>query len=269
VSREEGPTGEVSDPAPLVLLHEDDDVVAVQKPAGEPVIPARDGSAQDCVQRRLERQIGRRLWVIHRIDKDASGVVVFARNAEAHRALSLAFEHRQVSKVYVAFAAGAIEPPEGRLDVPLHAARKGKTRPARPGEPGAQAATTEYATQKRWPMPGPDPRGTRVASSNDVDSVATITLLEARPLTGRHHQIRVHLRSAGTPILFDPLYGRGLMPAALAGAPCARLALHARRIDLPSPGREGRVVVEAPLAADLAALAEWLDALGHGEPVGG
>lgn len=251
----------MSDPAPLVLLHEDDDVVAVQKPAGEPVIPARDGSAQDCVQRRLERQIGRRLWVIHRIDKDASGVVVFARHAEAHRALSLAFEHRQVSKDYVAFAAGAIEPPEGRLDVPLHAARKGKTRPARPGEPGAQAATTEYATQKRWSMPGLQPAG---AAERGV-----ITLLEARPLTGRHHQIRVHLRSAGTPILFDPLYGRGLMPAALAGAPCARLALHARRIDLPSPGREGRVVVEAPLAADLAALAEWLDALGHGEPVGG
>ena len=130
----------MTDPAPLVQLHEDDDVVAVQKPSGEPVIPARDGSAQDCVQRRLERQLGRRLWVVHRIDKDASGVVVFALNAEAHRALSLAFEHRQVSKTYAAFVAGAIEPPEGRLEVPLHPARKGKTRPARPGEPGAQAA---------------------------------------------------------------------------------------------------------------------------------
>ena len=138
----------MTDPAPLVLLHEDDDVVAVQKPSGEPVIPARDGSAQDCVQRRLERQLGRRLWVVHRIDKDASGVVVFALNAEAHRTLSLAFEHRQVSKTYAAFVAGAIEPPEGRLEVSLHPARKGKTRPARPGEPGAQAATTEYATQQ-------------------------------------------------------------------------------------------------------------------------
>lgn len=233
--------------APLVLLHEDDDVVAVQKPSGEPVIPARDGSAQDCVQRRLERQLGRRLWVVHRIDKDASGVVVFALNADAHRALSLAFEHRRVSKAYTAFVAGSIEPPRGRLDVPLHPARKGKTRPARPGEPGAQAATTAYATQKRWTL---------------------VSLLEVHPLTGRHHQIRVHLRAAGVPILFDPLYGRGLMPEALAGAPCARLALHARRIDLPAPRGEGRVVVEAPLAPDLAALVEWLDACGHAEPVG-
>lgn len=237
----------MTDPAPLERLHEDDDVVAVQKPSGEPVIPARDGSAQDCVQRRLERQLGRRLWVVHRIDKDASGVVVFALNAETHRALSLAFEHRQVSKTYAAFVAGSIEPPQGRLDVPLHPARKSKTRPARPGEPGAQAATTEYATQKRWTL---------------------VSLLEAHPHTGRHHQIRVHLRAAGVPILFDPLYGRGLTPGALAGAPCTRLALHARRIDLPAPRGEGRLVIEAPLAPDLAALAEWLDARGQGEPSG-
>ena len=247
----------MSDPAPLALLHEDDDVVAVQKPSGEPVIPTRDGSAQDCVQRRLERQLGRRLWVVHRIDKDASGVVVFALNADAHRALSLAFEHRQVSKAYTAFVAGSIEPPRGRLDVPLHPARKGKTRPARPGEPGAQAATTGYATQKRWTL-----------APSSLGMASVVSLLEAHPHTGRHHQIRVHLRAAGVPILFDALYGRGLMPETLAGAPCTRLALHARRIDLPAPRGEGRVVVEAPLSADLAALAEWLDACGHTEPVG-
>ena len=255
----------MSDPAPLVLLHEDADVVAVHKPSGEPVIPARDGSAQDCVQRRLERQLGRRLWVVHRIDKDASGVVVFAPNAEAHRALSLAFEHRQVSKTYAAFVAGSLEPPQGRLDVPLHPARKGKTRPARPGEPGAQAAETEYATQKRWTLPADSSSpGGAEAPRND----SAVSLLEAHPHTGRHHQIRVHLRAAGVPILFDPLYGRGLMPVALAGAPCTRLALHARRIDLPSPRGEGRLVIEAPLAPDLAALAEWLDARGRGEPIG-
>jgi tRNA pseudouridine32 synthase/23S rRNA pseudouridine746 synthase len=236
---------------PLVLLHEDHDLVAVAKPAGEPVIPARGESARDCVQRRLERQVAGRLWVVHRIDRDASGVVVFARNADAHRELSLAFEHRQVVKAYAAFVAGSIEPPRGRLDVPLHAARKGKARPARPGEPGAQKSETEYATRKRWTLTG-----------------ELISLLEAHPLTGRHHQIRVHLRSAGTPILFDPLYGRGLMPGALAGAPCARLALHARRIDVPAPRDGGRVVVEAPFPPDLAALVEWLDARGGGETVG-
>jgi 23S rRNA-/tRNA-specific pseudouridylate synthase len=253
----------VTGPAPLVLRHEDDDIVAVEKPSGEPVIPTRDGSAPDCVQRRLERQLGRRLWVVHRIDKDASGVVIFALHAEAHRALSLAFEHRLVSKAYTAFVAGAIEPPRGRLDAPLHSARKGKTRPARPGEPGAQAATTEYATVRRWTLASSS-RGAPVASG----AAGVVSLLEAHPHTGRHHQLRVHFRAAGAPILFDPLYGRGLMPGALAGAPCARLALHALRIDLPALRGEGRVVIEAPLAPDLRALAEWLDACGHGGPAG-
>jgi 23S rRNA-/tRNA-specific pseudouridylate synthase len=90
--------------------------------------------------------------------------------------------------------------------------------------------------------------------------MTTVCLVEAQPVTGRHHQIRVHLRSAGAPILFDPLYGRGLMPDWLAGAPCERLALHARRIEIPAPRGGGRLVVEAPLAADLLALSGWLDA---------
>ncbi len=234
-----------------MLLHQDHDLVAVAKLPGEPVIPARGEPVSACLQKRLERELGRRLFVVHRIDRDASGVVVFALNADAHRAVSLAFEHRQVTKSYVAFVAGSLDPARGRIDTPLHGARKGKTRPARPGEPGAQPATTEYATRRRWLL-----------------GAATVSLVEAHPVTGRHHQIRVHLRSAGAPILFDPLYGRGLVPEALAGVPCERLALHARRIDLPSPRGGGRVIVEAPLAPDLAALEEWLDASGQGHTIG-
>jgi tRNA pseudouridine32 synthase/23S rRNA pseudouridine746 synthase len=244
---------------PLALLHEDHDLVAVAKPSGEPVIAARGEPRSACLQKRLESRLRRRLWVVHRIDRDASGVVVFALNADAHRVVSLAFEHRQVTKTYAAFVTGAIEPARGRIEVPLHGARKGKTRPARPGEPGAQPATTEYATRKRWIL-SPDATG---APRDD-----TVCLVDARPVTGRHHQIRVHLRSAGTPILFDPLYGRGLMPEGLAGAPCARLALHARRIELPAPRGSARVVVEAPLEPDLAALADWLDVHGRGQTIG-
>ena len=234
-----------------VLLHQDHDLVAVAKPPGEPVIPARGEPVSACLQKRLEHALGRRLFVVHRIDRDASGVVVFALNPDAHRAASLAFEHRLVTKTYVAFVAGSLDPSHGRIETPLHGARKGKTRPARPGEPGAQPATTEYATRRRWSL-----------------GEATLSLVEAHPVTGRHHQIRVHLRSAGAPILFDPLYSRGLLPEALDAAPCDRLALHARRIDLPAPRGGGRVVVEAPLAPDLAALADWLDANGQGHAIG-
>ena len=135
--------------------------------------------------------------------------------------------------------------------MPLHAARKGKTRPARPGERGQQSAATDYATQRSWRLGG-----------------ETASLVEAHPVTGRHHQIRVHLRSAEAPILFDPLYGRGFAPGALAAAPCSRLALHARRIEIAAPRGTGTLVVEAPLAPDLTALREWLDEHGAGEDVG-
>jgi RluA family pseudouridine synthase len=230
----------------LARLHEDRDLVAVAKPPGEPVIAARGEPAAACLQKRLERELGRRLWVVHRIDRDASGVVVFARNPDAHRELSLAFEHRRVRKTYDALVAGAVEPWRGRVDTPLHGARKGKARPARRDEPGAQPATTEYTTVSRWAL-----------------GAAVVSHLEAHPVTGRHHQIRVHLRSLGAPILFDPLYGRGLMPEVLAEAPCSRLALHARRIELPAPRGSGQVVVEAPLPPDLVALVEWLDSRGQ------
>ncbi len=232
---------------PAVVLRPDDivtlegeGIVAVAKPPGEAVIPARGEAADACLQRRLERQLQRRLWVVHRIDRHASGVVLFATNAGAHRLLSIAFEQRRVAKSYRAFTAGVPAPPNGRLELALHGARKGKTRPAAAGEPG-QTATTEYATLGAWRL-GED----------------AIALVEARPLTGRHHQIRVHLRAAGTPILFDPLYAGGRTPAALAAAPCSRLALHALRIEVPLPDGNARLAVEAPLAADLEALARWL-----------
>jgi tRNA pseudouridine32 synthase/23S rRNA pseudouridine746 synthase len=237
----------MSDPYPSVV-HQDEAVLAVAKPPGEPVIPARGEEPLACLQRRLEAQRGERLWVVHRIDRDASGVVVFARNAAAHRALSLAFERREVGKLYEAFTAGAPEAARGRIGIALHAARRGKTRPAAEGEPGARAAETDYAVRKRWVRP-----------------TGTVASLEARPRTGRHHQIRVHLRAIGAPILFDPLYGRSTMEEPLREAPCRRLALHARRLELPSPAGDGRLVVEAPLAPDLVALRAWLDAHWNGQ----
>jgi RluA family pseudouridine synthase len=216
--------------------------VAVDKPPGETVIAARGEPTETCLKSRLEQQLGRRVWVIHRIDRDASGLVAFALSAAAHREMSLAFERRAVTKTYVAFVAGEPDADEGSIDVPLHAARRGKARPARPGEPGACDARTDIRLRERWRR-----------------DTARVCLVEAHPLTGRHHQIRVHLRSVGMPILFDPLYGRGLMPPGLEGAPGRRLALHAQRLGLPSPGGEGRLVLEAPLAEDLARLREWLD----------
>ena len=228
---------------PIPVLFDADDLVVVDKPAGLPTVPAPGAPADASVRAVLERQLGARLWVVHRLDQDTSGVIVFARTAAVHRALCLAFEARQARKTYVAFTLGAPAPREGRIDTPLHPARRGKVRPALPGEAGAWKSATRYVVRRRWEREG-----------------ASVAMVDAHPETGRRHQIRAHLRSIGTPVLFDHLYGRASAGAGLDDAPVSRLALHASRLVLPDPAAPGRThEFEAPLPADLAALFRWLD----------
>jgi RluA family pseudouridine synthase len=229
---------------PIPVLFADADIVVVDKPTGLPTVPAPDVPSDRCVRAVVEHQLGARVWVVHRLDRDTSGVLLFARTAASHRRLCLAFEERRVRKTYVAFTLGVPAPREGRIDTPLHQARRGKVRPALPGEDGLWVASTRYTVRKRW--------------ERDKASVA---MVETHPETGRHHQIRAHLRSIGTPVLFDRLYGRTSAGAAADGAPLARLALHASRLAVPDAEQAGVTrTFEAPLAADLTALLHWLDA---------
>ncbi|RPJ54038.1 MAG: RNA pseudouridine synthase, partial [Acidobacteria bacterium] len=138
-----------------MVIHVDREVIAVAKLPGETVIPAPGIDSGDVLRARLERESGERLWVVHRLDRHTSGVVVFARSAAAHRALGMAFELRQVEKRYVAFTAGAMPAASGRIDIALHAARRGRTRPARQGEEGAREAVTDYRVLQTWPRPAP------------------------------------------------------------------------------------------------------------------
>jgi tRNA pseudouridine32 synthase/23S rRNA pseudouridine746 synthase len=226
--------------APISFLYEDADLVVVDKPAGVPVIPAPGVPPGTCLRDQVSAALGGRIWVVHRLDRDTSGVAVFARSAAAHRALSMAFEGRDVAKHYVALVAGTPSPPRGTIAIHLHEARRGKTRPARPDEPGAREAETAYEVTRAW-----------------GSGTWTVARVDAAPLTGRHHQIRVHLKAIGTPILGDRRYG----PAAALDLPVPRLALHAARIDVPHPvTAKRRVVAESPWPADLATLTEWLDA---------
>lgn len=212
------------------------ELVAVDKAPGIAVVPAGGEPASACLQHRLAEERGERLWVVHRLDRDTSGVVVFARTAEAHRELSLAFEDRRVEKAYLAYAAGPLDA-ELRIETPLHAARKGKTRPAVPGERGAKDAVTDVEVERRW------------RCGDDV-----VCRVRCRPETGRHHQIRVHLRSAGVPVVHDPLYGRATRHGPLAEAPCDRAALHAASLTLP-----GHETITAPVPDDMLGLEAWLD----------
>lgn len=216
------------------ILFEGAGVLAVDKPAGMLVIPGR-AEGEPSLREALEAKLGRKVFVVHRLDRDTSGVLVFALDAERHRSLSMAFESGQVRKRYVALVEGRVEAPQ-LIDAPLSPGRKGRMRVARPGEEGK-------------------PSRTRV---RPVETFAAASLVEAEPLTGRTHQIRVHLLHMGHPLLFDHQYGRDtpLTEKDVGGTGdavvLARTPLHAARIEWPAlQGVEPRAL-ESPLPEDMA-----------------
>jgi len=178
------------------ILFEDEHIVAVDKPSGRPTIPGR-GDVGEALNAELERRLGRRLFVVHRLDLEASGVVVLAKDAETHRLLCAQFEGRGAKKVYLAAVAGAMTG-EGTIDAPLKEFGSGRVAPSADGK----------KSRTRWSVE----RAFRSAA-----------LLRVEPETGRRHQIRAHLCSIGHPILGDPKYGPP--PRPIGGAP--RLMLHA------------------------------------------
>jgi RluA family pseudouridine synthase len=210
-------------------------LVAVDKPAGMPVIPGRTEKGGPPLRERLEAQLGRRIWVVHRLDRDTSGVLLFALDARAHRTASVAFEHGATDKRYLALVSPPLPGPL-RVDAALVPARRARMRLAAPDEEG-KPAVTELAP---------------------VETFGDVALVEARPLTGRTHQIRVHLRHAGAPLLVDSQYGRPepVTERRLGGVSdavvLARTPLHAARLVLPAAEGLPPVDVSAPLPADMA-----------------
>ncbi|MBL8955375.1 MAG: RNA pseudouridine synthase [Myxococcaceae bacterium] len=201
------------------LLHRADGFIAVDKPPGLNVIPGREGGEH--AKGLLEARLGQRLWVVHRLDRDTSGVLLFALNADTHRTLSMAFEKGEVHKRYVAVAQGRLEA-EQLIDQPIAEGRKGRMKVAEGGKPSR----------------------TRV---RPLEALKNATLVEAEPLTGRTHQIRVHLSHVGHALVFDPRYQHGEQSAHIARTP-----LHAARLEW------GGVVIESALPADIRALIEAL-----------
>lgn len=191
--------------------------MVVAKPAGQLVIPGRGEATSVCLKDDCAQFLGGPVWVVHRIDRETSGVVLFAKDSEAHRFLCGAFERRLVKKEYLAAVVGEPAPQAGVLDRPLREFGSGRVAPDPKGKP----CRTEYETVGRW---------------------AGGALLSVRPVTGRRHQIRAHLTDIGHPILGDPLYGPP--PRPIGGAP--RLFLHARKIVFPHPDGGERTVSAEP-----------------------
>jgi RluA family pseudouridine synthase len=209
--------------------------VALDKPPGVNVIPGRSEERGPSVRELLEVQLGKPVWVVHRLDRDTSGVLLFALDAPTHRTLSMAFEGGKVEKTYLALARGRLSG-EQEARIPLAPARRGRMRPARPGEEGKDALTLFRSLESL---------GDRA------------TLVEARPVTGRTHQIRVHLMALGHPLVFDHQYGQPqpVTQAALGGSGdevvLARTPLHAARLRLEGLAGIPDVEIASPLPADM------------------
>jgi tRNA pseudouridine32 synthase / 23S rRNA pseudouridine746 synthase len=200
----------MNDPAPgFTLVHVDAHCVVAIKPSGLLAVPGLGEHGHDCLAARVQAVFADAL-VVHRLDMATSGLMLFARGAAAQRQLSIAFARREVHKRYVAVVHGTVEGNDGEIDLPLLADWPNRPRQKVDREHGKPSLT-------RW----------RVLA---FDAARDATRLELEPVTGRAHQLRVHLLAIGHPILGDALYAP---PEVVASAD--RLLLHASRLRFAHP----------------------------------
>ncbi len=192
---------------PPRILHADHEILVVDKQSGLLSVPGKGAHKADCLIARL-RGAYPQVLLVHRLDADTSGVMVFALTPHAQRHLGLQFENRQTKKTYIARLAGHLMPKKGRVDLPLCVDWPNRPRQHVNHEHGRPAQTD-------WAVLRHDPDGT--------------TRVRLSPLTGRSHQLRVHMLALGHPILGDPLYATG------AAADYTRLMLHAESLRLRHP----------------------------------
>ena len=222
---------------PLKILYQDDDVVVVDKPAGM-VVHAGAGNSHGTLVNALLHHFGTlstisgddlRPGIVHRLDRETSGVIVVARTDQAHQSLAAQFHSRKVEKIYLALAHGHLQPPQGRITAPIARDPVRRIRMTTKLATG-RSALTEYQT---------------------LETFDRYSYLEVRIGTGRTHQIRVHLASLRHPIYGDTVYGA---PSALL----QRFFLHAHRLSFASPSTGQRLTIESPLPPELAGLLETL-----------
>lgn len=234
-------------PLDKYILFKDEDLIVVNKPAGLLSIPDRFNEQLPSLSKILEQHLGK-IWVVHRLDRDTSGVMVFARNEETHRFLSNQFSGRKTEKIYLGLVTGRIWEKEGKIDTPImeDPGKKGKMTT---GKKGREALTTFSV----------------------LESFNLYTFLQLHIFTGRTHQIRVHLKSIGHPVAMDELYGNG-KPFYLSFIKkkyhigkfqeeekplMSRMALHASSLSFEDKNGQ-RLLFEAPLPKDFQAVLSQL-----------
>ncbi len=216
----------VGEPLPLTVLYQDEDLAVVVKPCGMVVHPAagnQSGTLVNALLYHLDHLSGvggvKRPGIVHRLDKDTSGVMLVAKNDAAHAALSEQLQARRMDKRYLAVVEGGVKEESGRVELPI--GRSTRDRKLMAIVPDGRAAVTEWRR---------------------LEGLRQATLLEAHILTGRTHQIRVHMRALGHPVAGDPLYGYA------RGVSVPRLMLHAWSLAFthPSTGERLRFTADPP-----------------------
>ena len=229
---------------PLDVVFEDTTILILNKPTGMVVHPTdRGGHVSGTLVNALLAHFrqsalaaedgvrGDRAGLVHRLDRDTSGVIVIAKTAAARTELSRQFADREVRKTYLALVAGRIRSDRGRIEASLGRHPRDRTRQRVSLAADARKATTDFEVVERF---------------------KDVTLVRVHPLTGRTHQIRVHFASLQHPVVGDPLYGTKKINAAIL----TRLFLHAEKIGFTHPATKKLVEFSAPLPPDLAAVLE-------------
>ena len=225
---------------PLVIVYEDEHLVVVDKPAGIVVHPANgnpDGTLVNALLHHCAGQLSgiggvARPGIVHRIDKDTSGLLVVAKTDKAHEGLSKQFADHSIDRVYLSIVNGRPLPPSGTIDAPLARSSHDRKKMAVVAEGRGKRAVTHYRTLQ------------------PLDNAAFI---ECRLETGRTHQVRVHLTHIGHPLLGDPVYGRtrSTHASTLKSIGFARQALHATRLGFIHPVEGKSVTFDSPLPNDM------------------
>ncbi len=216
------------------ILYQDDHIIAINKPSGMSTIPNDKTTRELCLVGLAEKETGQKLFVVHRLDKDTSGVVVFAKTAQAHRDLSMQFEHKKVLKKYMAIVAGAVDFTKQEINIPISKSKKNSRKVALSSK-GLETITDVRLLKK----------------------YEGYSVLDIYPRTGRRHQIRLHLKAIKYPLAIDALYGR---PDSITvnGVTLSRMPLHASKITFSHPDTKNEITIEAPLPSDMS---EFISAL--------
>lgn len=237
----------------IEIIYEDEALLIVNKPADLLTIPDRFALEKPNLLHSLSDHYKGKIWVVHRLDKETSGIICFAKTEEAHKNLSQQFFNRTVDKIYVALVDGKPNPPEGTIDAPIgeHPTQPGKMTVIRTGK----SALTDYKI---------------------IEIFKAFSLVEANIHTGRTHQIRVHFKHIGHPLAVDPLYGKReafyLSEVKHKGYQLgkfqeerplmSRTTLHAAQLTINHPVTNEKLTFSAPLPKDFQAVLNQLNKWG-------